>query len=121
MVKEINATVAKYSKPEMKKYLLALCLATSVWGANREHSALTQTPLTFAESYGVGSYGGNFRPTDDPFYGSGFDVPKAMAPMPDGGMVVAGQVDFPKLYAPFVGNPGTSGRAMGGLSVIGRR
>ncbi|MEP6810218.1 MAG: hypothetical protein ABI992_08230, partial [Chthoniobacterales bacterium] len=94
----------------MKNYLFALCLAiAALFGSG--HLSQAQTPRSWAQSYGVGSYGGNFRPVDDPFYGSGTDVPRAMAEMPDGGMVVAGQIDFPKYYAPFVGNPGTSGRA----------
>jgi hypothetical protein len=52
---------------------------------------------TWAESYGVGSYTAG-KTSDDPFYGSGSDFPVAMAKMPDGGYVVAGQLDLPELY-----------------------
>src|SRR3954469_4644882 len=66
---------------------------------------------SWAESYGVGNYIGD-KVTDDPFYGSGFDFPVAMAKMPDGGFVVAGRLDLPEFYP--VGYH-TSDRAMGTL------
>src|SRR3954469_7717246 len=60
-------------------------------------TALSATPPSFAQNYGVASYFIDGQPTDDPFYGSGVDYPRAIAPMPDGGFVVAGQIAFPRL------------------------
>ena len=73
--------------------LLVAALSAALVATNLEAA----TQFTWAESYGVGSYIGD-KPTDDPFYGSGFDFPVAMAKMPDGGYVVAGQLDLPELY-----------------------
>ena len=100
----------------MKKGLLNLGVGVMAIIALRCET-IAATPLSWAESYGVGSYGGDRIPTSDPFYGSGFDFPVAMANMPDGGYVVAGQLDLPELYAPAPG-PGnhTSGNAMGTLA-----
>jgi hypothetical protein len=58
--------------------------------------AQAATLPTWAESYGVGSYDRNGKAVgDDPFTGSGTDVPRGIASMPDGGFVVAGQIPFP--------------------------
>lgn len=57
----------------------------------------TAEAASWAENYGVGSYWLDGKPNSDPFYGSGFDYPRAIAPMPDGGFVVAGQIAFPFL------------------------
>ena len=57
--------------------------------------ATAQTVTTWAQSYGVGSYSGG-EPTGDQYYGSGNDTVTGIAPMPDGGVVVAGQLDLPK-------------------------
>ena len=73
--------------------------------------------LSWAQSYGVGSYDGNGQVYDDPFYGSGFDFPVAMAKMPDGGFVVAGQIDLPKYYSTYTAH--TSGRSMSALVRFG--
>jgi hypothetical protein len=78
----------------MKQGLLYLCLTiAALFGFDRPADA-----LSWAENYGVGSYGTDGKTTDDPFYGSGYDFPVAVAPMPDGGMIVAGQTDLPRLY-----------------------
>lgn len=53
---------------------------------------------TWAQSYGVDTYLADGKRSDDPFYGSGHDFPVAMAKMPDGGFVVAGQLDLPELH-----------------------
>src|SRR3954447_11680015 len=60
---------------------------------------------SWAESYGVGSYDSTGKPTEDPHIGSGNDVPRAIAPMPDGGFVVAGQIAFPYLTLASSGGP----------------
>ncbi len=67
----------------------------------------TPTPYTWAQTYGVGSFNAAGDPANDRFYGSGTDYPVGMAQMPDGGVVVAGQLDLPKLYAQtYVGHTG---------------
>jgi putative Ig domain-containing protein len=73
--------------------------------------------LSWAQSYGVGSYDGNGHTYDDPFYGSGFDFPVAMAKMPDGGFVVVGQMDLPKFYNTYTSH--TSSRSMSSLVRFG--
>ncbi len=40
---------------------------------------------SFAQSYGVDSYDSAGHFTIDQYYGSGWDWPTSMAPMPDGG------------------------------------
>ena len=57
------------------------------------------SPYTWAQTYGAGSYDTAGNPSDDPFYGSGTDYPVSIAQMPDGGAVVTGQLDLPKVYA----------------------
>jgi hypothetical protein len=69
---------------------------------------------SWAESYGVGSYDTAGQPTGDPFYGSGFDYPTGIAKMPDGGFVVAGQLDLPRLYRNLYSSH-TSGASDGSL------
>ncbi len=77
----------------MKQRLLCLCLTfAALTGFTHPADA-----LSWAENYGVGSYDINGKPNSDPFYGSGFDFPRGIAPMPDGGFVVAGQIEFPFL------------------------
>src|SRR5690242_3953557 len=77
----------------MIKRLLAvsLTIAALITLASPAHA------LSWAQNYGVGSYDINGKPSSDPFYGSGTDIPRAIAPMPDGGFVVAGQIAFPFL------------------------
>lgn len=78
----------------MKKQLLEFCLAaTLVTGMAQSGWAIP----TWAQSYGVDTFDLNGKPNDDPFYGSGHDYPVAMAKMPDGGFVVAGQIHLPEL------------------------
>jgi hypothetical protein len=77
--------------------LILVMTAIAFLAAPNAHAA---PQATWAERYGVGSYGADAKPSDDPFYGSGFDFVVAIANMPDGGVVVAGQLDLPKLYAP---------------------
>ena len=80
----------------MKKYLLKLGLVAIAVTGFLQGPAMAIP--TFAENYGVGSYDLNGKAVgDDPFTGSGIDVPRAIAPMPDGGFVVAGQIAFPFL------------------------
>src|SRR6476646_9911545 len=79
----------------MKRPFLNFCLATAAF------TIVTQTALgipTWAESYGVDTYTADGKLNNDPFYGSGHDFPVAMAKMPDGGFVVAGQLDLPELH-----------------------
>ena len=54
--------------------------------------------LSWAQSYGLGSYDFNGAPATDPFYCSGNDAPFAIAKMPDGGFVVAGHLAMPKIW-----------------------
>ena len=54
--------------------------------------------LSWAQSYGVGSYDTNGAPATDPFYCSGIDAPLAIAKMPDGGFVVAGYLAMPNVW-----------------------
>lgn len=83
--------------------ILAACLQAAL-SAN-----CLGAPDTWAQSYGVGSFGGDGMPTSEVAYGSGYDHPTGIAAMPDGGFVVAGQMAYPKLYTPFVGS--VTGRA----------
>ncbi|HEX4629677.1 MAG TPA: putative Ig domain-containing protein [Chthoniobacterales bacterium] len=68
----------------------------------------------WAESYGVGSYDTTGQSNGDPFYGSGFDYPTGIAKMPDGGFIVAGQLDLPRLYRDLFSDH-TSGTSDGSL------
>ncbi len=88
----------------LKATLLLIALCTVL--------ALTAkaTSYTWAQSYGVGSFDIAGQPSDDPFYNSGSDFPAGLAQMPDGGVVVAGQLDLPKLYFNCYSN-GTSSHA----------
>ena len=61
--------------------------------------------LSWAQSYGLGSYDINGAPGTDPFYSSGYDTPLAIAKMPDGGFVVAGYLAMPKVWL----HPGSYG------------
>ncbi len=64
--------------------------------------AHAQTPVTtWAQSYGVGSYDANGQPVDANDQGTGADLPNGIAPMPDGGVVVGGQLGLFKYIAPF--------------------
>ncbi|HEY0369544.1 MAG TPA: hypothetical protein VGC85_08110, partial [Chthoniobacterales bacterium] len=76
-------------------------------------SASAATPPSFAQNYGVDNYDGSGKLYDDPYYGSGFDYPVAMAKMADGGFVVAGQIDSPEMYRTVTGH--TSARSTGAL------
>ena len=68
-------------------------------------TATTTTTTTWAQSYGFGSYDTNGQPENDSYYGTGNDVPAGIAPMPDGGVVVAGQLGLFE----FVNTPGSPG------------
>src|SRR6059058_5207055 len=76
---------------------LSARLITFAMAVASASTALSATPPSFAQNYGVAAYLIDGQPTEDPFYGSGFDYPRAIAPMPDGGFVVAGQIAFPFL------------------------
>jgi hypothetical protein len=54
--------------------------------------------LSWAQSYGLGTYDIYGAPATDPFYCSGYDAPLAIAKMPDGGFVVAGYVAMPNVW-----------------------
>ncbi|MDQ6654455.1 MAG: hypothetical protein M3Y80_01390, partial [Verrucomicrobiota bacterium] len=89
----------------MKKLLIAsLALSLTLLAAAAPLQAqATPTPVpTWAQSYGFGSYDGNGQPCNDNTYCSGSDLPVATAPMPDGGVVVAGRL------APNEVNPGST-------------
>ena len=77
----------------LKKLSLAIASAVAVFFAVDSAHAIP----TWAENYGVGSYNIDGTASSDPFYGSGVDLPRGIAPMPDGGFVVAGQIAFPFL------------------------
>ena len=69
------------------------------------HAQTAVTTTTWAQSYGFGSYDANGQPENDSYYGTGNDVPAGITPMPDGGVVVAGQLGlFKYVNTPF--NPG---------------
>ena len=61
-----------------------------------------QQQYTWAQSFGATSSNADGTPNDDPNYGAGYDTVVGISPMPDGGCVVAGQLDLPELYV----NPG---------------
>ncbi len=63
--------------------------------ARRARAQSYPTIPTWALSYGLGSYDGSGQPTADDEYFSGLDFPTGIAPMPDGGVVVAGVLAFP--------------------------
>jgi hypothetical protein len=67
--------------------------------------AASSFALSWAQSYGVGSYDFNGALGNDPFYSSGYDTPLAIAKMPDGGFVVAGYLAMPKVWL----HPGSYG------------
>ena len=79
-----------------------------------------QQQYTWAQSFGATSYGGDGKPIDDPFYGSGYDTAVGIAQMPDGGCVVAGQLDLPELYTQTNGSDHSGGRADAALVRYGR-
>ncbi|MEP6810079.1 MAG: hypothetical protein ABI992_07530, partial [Chthoniobacterales bacterium] len=70
-------------------FALAACLPVGARGQ-------TPPPVpTWAQSYGVGAYDRSGNPVMDDSGDSGMtgaDLPRAIAPMPDGGVVVAGQL-----------------------------
>jgi hypothetical protein len=70
--------------------LAAFCAAVS--------ATTGQAQQSWAQSYGVRSYDENGAATTSASYGSGYDVAKGIARMPDGGFVVAGQLDLPEFY-----------------------
>ena len=76
-------------------------------------SAHAQTPvITWAQTYGVAPYTNDGQPVSSPSdYSRGADLPNAIAPMPDGGAVVGGQLELNKYYS----NP--SGIQTGGALV----
>src|SRR5947209_4740069 len=89
----------------MKKYLSILGIgAAAIISGTHQAEAIP----TWAESYGVDTYTSDGKLNNDPFYGSGHDYPVAMAKMPDGGFVVAGQIDLPELHL-HGGSPGPTG------------
>src|SRR4028118_908670 len=53
---------------------------------------------SWAQSDGVRSYDANGAPTSSASQGSGYDVARGIARMPDGGFVVAGQLELPQAY-----------------------
>ena len=67
--------------------------------------AVPSFALSWAQSYGLGSYDINGALGSDPFYSSGYDTPLAIAKMPDGGFVVAGYLAMPKVWL----HPGSYG------------
>jgi hypothetical protein len=54
---------------------------------------------SWAQSYGARSYDANGAPTNSATQGSGYDVAKGIARMPDGGFVVAGHLELPQAYS----------------------
>ncbi len=59
-----------------------------------------QAGYSWAQSYGAESRNSDGSPaTDNGLYGSGHDVPTGISKMPDGGFVVAGQIDLPELLS----------------------
>ncbi len=61
--------------------------------------------FSWAQSYGASSFYSNGTPSpDDRYYGSGYDIPRGIAKMPDGGFVVAGQIDLPELLSGHTGS-----------------
>ena len=77
----------------MKKLLFPLCAI--LCAITPALQAADPVP-TWAQSYGFGSYDVNGQPRTDGG-GSGSDLPAAIAPMPDGGVVVGGQLSPPEL------------------------
>lgn len=77
-------------------YRFALALAAVT--LHLAPAATAATPLTWAESYGVGSFDSEGKASNSDQYSSGADVPRAMAAMPDGGFIVVGDLDLPKLW-----------------------
>jgi hypothetical protein len=58
-----------------------------------------QQQYTWAQSFGATSSNADGTPNGDPNYGAGYDTVVGISPMPDGGCVVAGQLDLPELYS----------------------
>jgi hypothetical protein len=79
----------------MKKYLLNLVVAAAAIVLGSPQAGAVPT---WAQSYGVDTYGTDGKANDDPNYGSGYDVPTAIAKMPDGGFVVAGGIALPEIW-----------------------
>ena len=63
---------------------------------------------SWAQSYGMRSYDRDGAPTTSASQGSGYDVARGIARMPDGGLVVAGQLETPEVYRN-VFNPASGG------------
>ena len=67
---------------------------------------------SWAQSYGSRSYDMNGAPTTSATTGSGSDFTTGIARMPDGGFIVAGQIDLPELYLnSYTDHTGLSGTA----------
>lgn len=77
----------------MKKFLIILSVAATAFSLTAAHAGAVPT---WAESYGLGAYLNTGKHADSQFSGSGDDYPVGIAKMPDGGVVVAGQLSFPK-------------------------
>ena len=85
-------------------------LAAGLLPAPRAWAQTTPPAVSsWAESYGLGAYDGSGQPTMDTSYFSGADFPTSVAAMPDGGVVVAGELSFPMDYLDPSGNTGHAG------------
>jgi hypothetical protein len=60
--------------------------------------ARTGQAESWAQSYGARSYDQNGAPIASANVGSGYDVTRGIARMPDGGFVVSGQLELPQVY-----------------------
>lgn len=96
-MKTTISSTSRTASPAAKTKLAAVIVASASL-LQIATPAIAAPEYTWAESYGFKSYGIDGKPTEDPFYGSGFDVPVGIAKMPDGGYVVAAQLDLPELY-----------------------
>ena len=65
----------------------AALLATTTYGQ-----------VSWAQSYGARSFDANGAPINSGSQGSGSDTATGIARMPDGGFVVAGQLELPEVY-----------------------
>lgn len=81
-----------------RAFLLVTALAALAFGSPQANAAGGSE--TWAQSYGSRSYDPDgTRNSVDYEYASGFDWVQGIAAMPDGGYVVAGQIDLPERYA----------------------
>ncbi len=77
----------------------AACLVVTAALAGVSMLATTASgQVRWAQSYGARSFGANGAPIDSGSQGSGSDTATGIARMPDGGFVVAGQVELPEVY-----------------------